>query len=406
MRIEFAQHRLFHGRIPRRLFLALAVAALGSLVTGAALSQTVAGRVPLTVVILGKGAVVVSKPAGISCPRKCTATYPRGTRVALSPRVKSGFRLLRWAGGCRGSRACTVKVSSPTAVTAEFVTAPKVKATPKSAAESGYFSGSAGGSPLTFFVSPGGTGVLNIQIGQANIGCAPVVTGNWPYDHSFAIPKVAIRRDGSFSGKVTQHGVWGAYAATIAYSVRGRFVAATANSQATAAGSLREDIALQGNPSRCTTNDVSWSATKSGPVPQPKALVSAGSYSGQVGGSQMTFAVSPGGASVVTVVVGQVNIVGCVPALSGAPQFDHDFAIPKTSIRRDGSFAGKAVQSAVLGGIPARIVYSTSGNFQGPNSSGATSAAGSLREDIVLTDSAGAHACTSDTLYWTATRSA
>ena len=132
-----------------RLLMLVGAVVVGLSLTGAAMSQTPAHGMPLTVVVLGKGATVTSNPVGISCPGHCTASFAAGTRVALAPHLRSGFRLVRWAGGCKGSGACKLKVTSPSAVTAQIGIAPKAapkakpaspksKPGPKIAAEPGY----------------------------------------------------------------------------------------------------------------------------------------------------------------------------------------------------------------------------------------------------------------------------
>jgi hypothetical protein len=77
--------------------------------------------------------------------------------------------------------------------------------------------------------------------------------------------------------------------------------------------------------------------------------------------------------------------------------------IAQAAINADGSFAGTASQSGVLGEAPAKFTYSFAGSFEGADRQGATIVAGLLREDIVVTDSAGTHNCTSNAQPWIAT---
>ena len=80
------------------------------------------------------------------------------------------------------------------------------------------------------------------------------------------------------------------------------------------------------------------------------------------------------------------------------------FGILKTGINRDGSFTAKTSQDGVFAGTKAKFTYTFTGYFQGVNASGAATAAGMFREDIVFTDST-VRTCTSNDQSWTATRS-
>jgi hypothetical protein len=273
------------GRVYKSVYGALlggCVAVAAMILPGAAVSHP-AGRAPLTVVVLGKGATVASTPAGISCPGRCTARFASGTRVAR---------------------------------------------------------------------------------------------------------------------QITEDGVFDGFAAKITYSVAGHLTpASAAGAAASAAGSYREDIVFKDATTThtCTSNNQAWSSSKNGPIPQPKSLVvPAKKYSGPV-----IFSVSTAGTEVQNVTTYNAVPVACVPAVTGAPAYDRNFAIPTVTIRPDGSFSGQATQNGVFGNAPAKITYSVLGNFQGLNGSYAT-AAGSYREDITFTDSAGAHACTSNVLPFAA----
>jgi hypothetical protein len=77
----------------------------------------------LTVIKLGGGeGTVTSSPAGIDCGSACTASFA-GATVALTARTTNGAdaRFAGWGGACSGlGRTCTVTVTVPTTVTAEF----------------------------------------------------------------------------------------------------------------------------------------------------------------------------------------------------------------------------------------------------------------------------------------------
>ena len=75
----------------------------------------------LSVTIAGSG-TVTSSPSGINCSTgTCTAAFPAGTKVTLTPTAASKFAFTAWTGGgCTGTAACTITMSSNQAVTATF----------------------------------------------------------------------------------------------------------------------------------------------------------------------------------------------------------------------------------------------------------------------------------------------
>jgi uncharacterized repeat protein (TIGR02543 family) len=74
----------------------------------------------LTVRRAGDG-TVSSSPPGISCGGQCTASFPTGTAVVLTPTAGDGSRFAGWSGACQGSGPCKVDVRDDTAVGARFV---------------------------------------------------------------------------------------------------------------------------------------------------------------------------------------------------------------------------------------------------------------------------------------------
>ncbi len=87
-------------------------------------TQTVAARFTpatyrLAVKLVGRGRVV-SRPAGIDCPRRCAAEVPVDRVVALKPQPSKGWAFAGWAGGCRGSGTCAIRVSADLTVSARF----------------------------------------------------------------------------------------------------------------------------------------------------------------------------------------------------------------------------------------------------------------------------------------------
>jgi len=74
----------------------------------------------LSVAVTGSG-TVTSAPAGINCPTTCTATFPAGTKVTLTPKAASDSAFTAWTGGgCTGTAACTIALNSSQTVTATF----------------------------------------------------------------------------------------------------------------------------------------------------------------------------------------------------------------------------------------------------------------------------------------------
>ncbi len=66
--------------------------------------------------------------AGIDCGSSghptCTATYPQGTPVILTPTPVGNWKFIGWTGACTGSGACSFNVNSNLSVTALFVPRP------------------------------------------------------------------------------------------------------------------------------------------------------------------------------------------------------------------------------------------------------------------------------------------
>jgi hypothetical protein len=280
----------------------------------------------------------------------------------------------------------------------------------KAVAEPGSYSGTASGYPVSFFVAPGGRSLINIAMPGTVLGCTP--GGGSTSDRTFSIARVALRPDGSFSGRGSQRGVFAVAAgaaATFTYSFSGRFQRATKQHAATAAGTFREDVRYTDSAGAhllCTTNRQSWTAARSGPLAAAKTLVVPGNYTGTGGGGYpLSFTSLAGKTAVAT-----VTIPGTVLACTGAGSTsDRTFAIARVVVGRDGSFSGKASQTGVLGafqGASATFSYTFSGNFQGRNADGVGSAAGTFREDVAVTDASGVHRlCTTNTQLWSATRS-
>jgi hypothetical protein len=63
---------------------------------------------------------VVSNLSGINCGIACSAAYPGGASVTLTPTADSGAAFLGWSGACSGIASCTVAMTANTSVTASF----------------------------------------------------------------------------------------------------------------------------------------------------------------------------------------------------------------------------------------------------------------------------------------------
>jgi hypothetical protein len=369
-----------------------------TIATGAATTRAAGAKPTLAVVIVGSGRVT-SKPAGISCPGKCSATFAAGSRVLLTPKAKTRSRFLRWGGACTGAGACRVRVAALTAVAAEFV-GPKTQPAPplKSAVEPGGYSGqqSQTGSPVTFFVPAGGRSVLNFSIPGIYVYCA----GGGSYGTPVEILKATIGRGRSFTTKTSQSGVVSAAKAKLTYVVTGRFQGKSATGAAAATGVWRVDIVFADTPNRkCTSNDQPWTAARS--LPPAKKSIEPGTYSGRQlqTGSPVTFLVPAGARS-----VSNFSIPGIYVYCAGGGSYGTPVKILKATIERDRSFTAKTSQSGVVGGANATITSFVTGYFQSADATGAATAAGVWRVDIVFTDTPN-RTCTSNDQPWTAARS-
>ena len=136
------------------------------------------------------------------------------------------------------------------------------------------------------------------------------------------------------------------------------------------------------------------------PAPPPASAVEPGGYAGRSDtGYRLAFHVPAGAGSVLNFSLPQVR-VDC----AGGGAYSTPISILKTAIRPNRTFSAKTTMSGVISGAKARVTFSVTGRFQGRSSTGAATAAGVYRADIVFTDTPG-RKCTSNDLPWTATRS-
>jgi hypothetical protein len=73
----------------------------------------------LAVGLHGRGSVT-SSPAGIDCGSSCSALFPPGMVIALTPTVADGWVFTHWDGACTGTAECAVTLSADAVVQAFF----------------------------------------------------------------------------------------------------------------------------------------------------------------------------------------------------------------------------------------------------------------------------------------------
>jgi hypothetical protein len=79
---------------------------------------------PLSLAVVGGGSVVASSAAqpDIHCPEVlCTANFPQGSQVTVTPDPDPGWEFAGWSGACTGTTACVVTMTQARSVTATFV---------------------------------------------------------------------------------------------------------------------------------------------------------------------------------------------------------------------------------------------------------------------------------------------
>jgi Divergent InlB B-repeat domain len=111
-------------------FAATIVVSLAFVSSAPSAASNASARPTLVVAVTGKGKVT-SAPSGISCPRKCRASFRLGTTVRLRPHAASGWKFARWLGACRSKATpCSVTLASSKAVRAVFRLLPVPKPPP------------------------------------------------------------------------------------------------------------------------------------------------------------------------------------------------------------------------------------------------------------------------------------
>lgn len=153
--------------------------------SGVASPSASAGTYVLTVTVSGAdNAIVRSTPVGIDCPRVCSARFPAGTVVTLTPMASAptgGYstQFNGFSGACTGT-ACTVTLNQSATVAATFALVPEfatltvVKPGPDAG---GLFISSAVPPDATTGIYCGPTCSASFQIGTT-VTLYPVVAGD------------------------------------------------------------------------------------------------------------------------------------------------------------------------------------------------------------------------------------
>lgn len=116
----------------------------------------------LNVSLSGNGSgTITSSPAGINCPKTCTAEFVSGTQVTLTATAGSNSSFSGWSGSCSGSNyTCQVTLNQNTvAVAAGFILLPPPQVT------------------LTVVVSPTGGG--SVTSNPSGINCPSTCSANY-----------------------------------------------------------------------------------------------------------------------------------------------------------------------------------------------------------------------------------
>lgn len=90
-----------------------------SLTTRVGKPSVVQATARISVSVSGAGRVL-SSPRGIACPKRCSASFPVGTKVALRAVPRKGWHFANWRGACTGAGRCVVRVRANSAVYATF----------------------------------------------------------------------------------------------------------------------------------------------------------------------------------------------------------------------------------------------------------------------------------------------
>jgi hypothetical protein len=263
---------------------------------------------------------------------------------------------------------------------------------------SGSYSGTSWqGYGVSFYVSSGGSSLQDITVPSVYLDCSP---GDVQQLTELTIPSAAVESGGSFTGTASEDGVWSGFPATLTFSFRGNFHSLSPSGVERAAGTLEVTVAYtNGTAYTCTSNVMTWSATRDTQPAQTTAAPPSGSYSGTTWqGYGLTFSVSSNQATLEDITIPSVYL-DCMP---GNVQQLTELTIPSAAIGSGGSFTGTASDSGVFSGEPATFTYTFQGNFQSLNASGVERAAGSFEVTVNYSNGT-AYTCSSNEESWTAT---
>src|ERR1700728_1109327 len=118
--------------------------------------------VAVTMAGTGTGSIV-SSPAGINCPTKCSANFPQNSKVTLSETPGTNSTFTGWSGACTGAASCSVTLTTADAITATF--SPATTTPPPNYA-------------LTATEAGAGTGTVTST--PAGINCPTTCSANFP----------------------------------------------------------------------------------------------------------------------------------------------------------------------------------------------------------------------------------
>ena len=345
----------------------------------------------LTVSLAGSGSGTVTG-SGISCPGTCAHSYTAGSMVTLTASPASGSSFGGWSGGgCSGTGACTVTMSADQSVTATF----GVVAT---GPQPGSYSGSTSqGWGVSLYVSADGVQVQDINLQTIALTCTPSAPSPNPSpDDSFHIASIPINADESFSSTTGQTRVIGNAPVHVTYTFSGQFTGTHV------AGSVREDISYDGTATTCTSNTLTWTASRENQGNQAALAPPAGSYGGVTSqGWGVSLYVSPNSTQLQDITL-QNLALSCTPSTPSPNPSPYDnFYIASIPINADGSFSTTTTETGVIGNAPVHITYTFSGHFHGQNTSNNERVGGMVREDLSYDGTS--RSCTSGDQYWSAT---
>ena len=367
----------------------------------------------------GAPSVATALKAVLSLSPKATTVGHKVIASAAKSIVPSGDKLtkitLNWGDGSKtvtltslkakpshryakaGHYTVTLTLTDRHKKTSHGTASERVAALPLPPAGS-YSGATSQGYGLTFYVSSSRKSLQDIALPAVILDCTP---GGATADSELSIAAAAISSSRSFSGTASQSGVWKGYPATFTYNFDGSFTTVNSLGELQAAGTFRETVKYNnGIAYTCTSNKLTWTATRDAQPAQTTSAPPAGSYSGATWqGYGLSFYVSSSRKSLQDIALPAV-ILDCTP---GAASPDSELSIAAAAISSTGSFTGTATQSGVWKGYPATFTYLFRGNFHSLNPTGVPRAAGTFKETISYNNGT-KYTCNSDELTWTAIR--